>query len=139
MVFLDTNVLVYRFDNDAPQKQQAARKAYIEAVSAGTVLISTQVLQEFYAALSTKFAKRVSREIVLRAVHMLVDLPIVQITPALILAAIGKQQRYTISFWDALIVQAAIAGGARRIYSEDMQHGLEVDGVRIENPFLTAT
>ena len=136
MDFLDTNVLVYRFDGDTPGKQHIARLAYGAAVRAGTALISTQVMQEFYATLSGKFARQVSRDIVLRAVRMLADLPVVQLTPELVLAAIAKHQRYSLSFWDALIVQAAIAGGARRILSENLQHGLVVDGVRIENPFL---
>jgi predicted nucleic acid-binding protein len=136
MDFLDTNVLVYRFDDDAPSKQRLAREAYVAAVSSGTALISTQVLQEFYVTLSGKFAKRVEADVVLGAVRLLAELPVVQLTPELILAAIAKHRRHALSFWDALIVQAAIAGRATRILSEDLQHGLEIEGVRVVNPFL---
>lgn len=136
MDFLDTNVLVYRFDDDAPGKQRLAREAYVAAVSSGTALISTQVLQEFYVTLSWKFAKRVEADVVLGATKLLAELPMVQLTPELILAAIAKHRRHALSFWDALIVQAAIAGRATRILSEDLQHGLQIEGVRVVNPFL---
>lgn len=136
MDFLDTNVLVYRFDDDVPNKQRLARETYVNAVSSGSALISTQVLQEFYATISTKFAKRVDTNVALGAVKLLAVLPMVQLTPELVLAAIAKHRRHALSFWDALIVQAAIAGGADRILSEDMQHGTEFEGVRVENPFL---
>lgn len=135
MDFLDTNVLVYRFDGDAPDKQRRARETYIAAVGSGTALISTQVLQEFYATLSSKFAKRVQADVVLGTVKLLAELPMVLLTPELVLAAIAKHRRHALSFWDALIVQAAIAGKAKRILSEDLQHGLEIEGVRVENPF----
>lgn len=135
MDFLDTNVLVYRFDGDAPDKQRRARETYIAAVGSGTALISTQVLQEFYATLSSKFAKRVEADVVLGTVKLLAELPMVLLTPELVLAAIAKHRRHALSFWDALIVQAAIAGKAKRILSEDLQHGLEIEGVRVENPF----
>jgi predicted nucleic acid-binding protein len=138
MDFLDANVLVYRFDGDAPDKQRRARETYIAAVGSGTALISTQVLQEFYATLSSKFAKRVQADIVLGTVKLLAELPMVLLTPELVLAAIAKHRRHALSFWDALIVQAAIAGKAKRILSEDLQHGLEIEGVRVENPFRGA-
>lgn len=63
-------------------------------------------------------------------------LPLVQVDPSLILAAIGRSRGLGFSFWDALIVEAALAGGANRLLTEDLQHGQEIEGLRVENPFL---
>jgi len=69
-------------------------------------------------------------------VRNLAVLPLVQIDAEIILAAIGTGRRLQFSFWDALIVEAAVAGGADRLLSEDLQHGQVIDGLKIENPFI---
>jgi predicted nucleic acid-binding protein len=137
--FLDTNVLVYRVDRNAAAKQRTAQALTDQLIRSGEALLSTQVLQELYAVLTRQFRPLVSAATAARLVDRFAQIAVVQVTPSIILASIAKHRRYSISFWDALIVQAAIAGGAQRIYSEDFQHGLEIEGVRIENPFLTAT
>jgi predicted nucleic acid-binding protein len=135
MIFLDTNVLVYRVDRDAPSKQRIARDLTHRLIRSGEALVSTQVLQELYAVLTRRFRPLVSPPTAARLVDRFSQIDVVQITPSIILAAIATHQRYAISFWDALIVQAAAAGGAERVLSEDLQDGLEIEGVRIENPF----
>ncbi len=134
-VFLDTNVLVYLFDSGAPAKRQRAREILESETHEGHVLLSTQVLQEFYVAVTRKLSKPLDEKSAERAVHHLASLPIVQVDTPMVLAAIARSRRDHFSFWDALIVESAVVGRANRIYSEDLQHGRVTDGVRIENPF----
>ena len=134
-IFLDTNVLVYLFDSDAPVKQARAREIIETEALGGRALISTQVLQEFYVCITRKLAEPLDPEIAHRAVEDFSVFPIVQVDVRMILSAIQRNRKDKISFWDALIVQAAIHGGAKTIYTEDLQHGRELDGLKIENPF----
>ena len=138
MIFLDTNVLVYRVDRDAPAKQDIARDVTRRLIRSGEALVSTQVLQELYVVLTRRFRPLVSAATAAKLVDWFSQIDVVQITPSIILAAIATHQRHAMSFWDALIVQAASAGDAERVLSEDLQDGLEIEGVRIENPFRAA-
>jgi predicted nucleic acid-binding protein len=133
--FLDTNVLVYAVDEDVPRKKEAADRLIEEEALAGRAILSTQVLQEFYVVSTRRLKRPLSPERAERAVRALATLPVVPIDPRIILAAIARVHRMTLSFWDALIIDAAIAGGATTLYSEDLQDGLEIDGLTIRNPF----
>lgn len=133
--FLDTNVLVYLFDDSAPKKKAKAQEILKSADSEGSALLSTQVLQEFYVSVTKKLAVPLPAEVAERAVIDLAALPLVQVDLPMILAAVRLNQDMNLSFWDALIVAAALAGGAERLFSEDLQDGQEIDGLRIENPF----
>ena len=135
-VFLDTNVLVYLFDLDAPEKQARAQEILESEGASGRALVSTQVLQEFYVSVTRKLAQPLDPETAYRAVEDLASLPMVQIDTTLILSAITRHRKEQVSFWDALIIQAALEGGAGILYTEDLQHGRVMDGLRIENPFL---
>ena len=135
----DTNVLVYLYDNDAPVKKQRAQQLLAEEAGLGQVLLSTQVLQEFFVCVTRKLAEPMPVVDAERAVRRLTAFPVVQVDPTMILDAISISNRYGFSFWDALIVQAAIQGGASTLYSEDMQHDQSIEGVRIVNPFLPQT
>lgn len=70
-------------------------------------------------------------------VRDLAKLPVIGIDSDRILAAIGRSRRMQLSFWDALIIETALAGGADRLITEDLQHGQNIDGLLIENPFLS--
>lgn len=133
--FLDTNVLVYLFDGDTPARQTRAREILQTYGATGQLVISTQVLQEFYVTVTRKLAKPLAPEIAYRAVQNLTALPVCQVTPELVLSAIQRSLSVHLSFWDALIVQAALESGAAALWSEDLQHGQVIDGLRIENPF----
>jgi predicted nucleic acid-binding protein len=135
-VFLDTNVLVYLYDTDAPEKQARARTLLEEHGLAGNAFLSTQVLQEFYVNVARKFARQLSHEEALRATENLSRLPLVQIHTSLILDAISLRRDLQLSFWDALIVRAALEAGCERLLTEDMQPGRRIGELRIENPFL---
>ena len=136
-VFFDTNVLVYLYDTDSPQKQDKAKALLEEHGVSGNAFLSTQVLQEFYVNVSRKFARRLSHEDTLEATTSLSRLPLVQVDVPLILAAVSLGKQVQVHFWDALIIQAALRAGCQRLLTEDLQHGRVIGDLRIENPFLS--
>jgi len=135
-VFIDTNVIVYADDLDAGAKRERAREILQQVLIDGNGVVSTQVLQEFFVAATRKLG--VAAEIARRKVELLARLDVVTIEPSLILDAIDLHRLHPISFWDALIVQSAVASGCRRLLTEDLQSGRNIGGVQIENPFVSA-
>ena len=133
--FFDTNVLVYLFDADSPHKRKQARVLFQKHAEAGDILLSTQVLQEFYVAVTRKLARPLDAAPASEAVASFAALPLVQIDSELILSAVHRSRNSRLSLWDALIVQAAIEGHATTLYSEDLQHGQVLDSLRVVNPF----
>ncbi len=134
-VFLDTNVLVYLFDADAPTKQQRAQALLSSPELRVQMILSTQVLQEFYVSVTRKLAIPLDPDTALKAVQDLAVFPIVPIDTPLILLAIQRSRKAKVSFWDALIVEAALVAGATLLYSEDFQDGAVFGKLRIWNPF----
>jgi predicted nucleic acid-binding protein len=132
--FFDTNLLVTLFDAGAPKKQRIARDLLQEHTASGEILLSTQVLQEFYVAVTRKLAVPLGEEEAHEAVREFAALPLVQVDAETILAAIQLARTRRIAFWDALIVQSALRGGATTLLSEDMQAGAAFDGLRVVNP-----
>lgn len=133
--FVDTNILVYLFDMDAPEKKATVAGLLEREGASGLLVLSTQVLQEFYVVATRKLARPLSPEAAEQAVHDLATLPVRQVTSALILSAIRRSIQSRLSFWDALIVETAVDAGATVILTEDLQHGQVIDGVRVVNPF----
>ena len=133
--FFDANVLASLIDADSPDKRKKARSLFQKHVEAGDILLSTQVLQEFYVVVTRKLARPLDAAVAAEAVSSFAELPLVQIDSELIVSAIHRSRNNQLSFWDALIVQAAIEGHASTLYSEDMQHGLMQDSLRVINPF----
>lgn len=134
--FFDSNVFIYLFDDADPQKQARARSIVASALVADTACISFQVVQETLHVLTRKFAKRVPSEIakdILR--DSLQPFWRVQPSPGLYIRALDLQERYRFSFYDSLIVAAAVEAGCARLLSEDLQDGQRVDQLLIENPF----
>lgn len=134
--FVDTNVLVYLFDRDSANKRKRARELVRAETKASRILLSTQVLQEFFVVVTRKFARPAKPDLAEAAVRGFARLPIVQIDPPMILAAAARSRRDALSFWDALIVEAALAGGAVTLYSEDMQAGRRFGALEVRNPFV---
>jgi predicted nucleic acid-binding protein len=93
-------------------------------------------LQEFYVSVTRKLASPLPPEVAEARVRDFSWLPLVQVDPSLIVAAIARSRRLGFSFWDALIVEAALRAGAGRLLTEDLQDGQEIGGLRVENPFL---
>ncbi len=133
--FFDTNVLVYLFDADSPDKQARAREALQQALEHGAAVISTQVLQEFLVTVTRKLARPLPAAEAETALRRLMELPVVQVDSDLILAAAVSGRRDRISFWDALILAAASTAGCDEVLSEDLQHGRSFGRLRIVNPF----
>ncbi len=131
-VFFDTNVLLYMHGSD-PGKRAWAEELYREYTEAGLALLSTQVVQEFYAAASRKL--RMTREELVDATATLLNLPLIVLDAPQIKAAIRIEERYQISFWDALILAAAESGGADILYTEDLNDGQQYGPVQVRNPF----
>ena len=135
-IFVDTNVLAYLFDDAEPEKQASARARLEAEQRASELVISTQVLQELYVALTKGRAPIATAEIADRAVRTVADgYTTVQVDVPLVLAAIETSRGETISFWDALILEAAARAGCTRLLSEDLNHGQTIAGVVVENPF----
>lgn len=132
--FLDTNVLVYAMDDDEPARQARARALMSEA-RAETHVVSPQVLQEFYQAVTRKIARPVAPEAAAEAVRVLARLTVVPADAAQVVAAIDLHRRYQVSLWDALILQAALTGACDRVLTEDLQDGFRLGSLTVENPF----
>ena len=133
--FVDTNVLVYAHDASEHARNPLARAVLEGLWSTRTGVISTQVLQEFYVVATSPHKLGMSPSDAREVVDLYSAWPVVVLDPILILAASRLQETATISFWDALIVEAARVAGAVRILSEDLAHGQLFEGVRVENPF----
>jgi len=135
-LFIDTNVFVYQLDTRDPRKHAIADAIVGAALANANACISFQVIQE---CLNTVLRKA---EIALDAAAtrlyletVLVPLQHIASSVALYRSALDLQQRWTYSFYDALIVAAALEAGCRRLLSEDLQHGQRIGSLRIENPF----
>lgn len=133
--FFDTNVLVYAFDEGAPEKREAARGLIKAHLDEGDGMLSLQVLREFYAA-ARRLSRPVPDEEAEEAVRYFATFATMPEDTRMVLLAVRRSREHTLSFWDALILEAALRGGADRLLTEDLQHGQEIEGLRIENPFL---
>jgi predicted nucleic acid-binding protein len=131
--FFDTNVLIYADDNSAPAKRERALALLAEHRRVGTGVLSLQVLQEYFVAVTRKLHLDPRRA--RRKVELLAEFDVVAPDLADILAAIDLHRLHQLSFWDALILQAAKQGGCSIVLSENLQDAREIDGLRIVNPF----
>ena len=133
--FVDTNVLVYVFDHDEPEKQAVARRILRTLGETGSLVVGTQVLQEFYVTVTRKLARPLSAAQAELAVRGFAKFPVQRIDTPMVLDAIRRSRATNYSLWDTLIIEAALASGCRRLVSEGMQAGHDIDGLSIENPF----
>jgi len=131
--FFDTNVLVYADDKAAPAKQRRALELVADHRRAGTGVVSLQVLQEYFVTVTRKL--QVDARIARRKVELLAEFDVAAPELADILAAIDLHRLHGLSFWDALIVRSAKQAGCSVLLTEDFQHGREMEGIRIINPF----
>ena len=131
--FIDTNVLVYLFDDDSPGKQARSRSMLDEI--ADSAIISTQVLGEFFVAVTRKLARPLATQQAEAAVEALCGLVVRPVHAGLVKAAIERSRVSRLSYWDALIVETAIEAGAMVLLTEDMHEGQRIENLRIANPF----
>jgi predicted nucleic acid-binding protein len=134
--FLDTNVFVYTFDASAPAKRSRARELVRRAVEMGDGVISWQVAQEFLNVALHRFERPLTpREAAEYVDEVLAPLCRVFPSPDLLRDALAIHTEAGYRFYDSLIVAGALASGARTLYTEDLQSGRELRGLRIEDPF----
>lgn len=135
--FFDTNILIYMYLQDSAEqhfKACIARKLFSDCFTAERGLLSTQVIQEFYAVGTRKLG--MTRQRAYSDVVRFLKLPLVIVGPEHIAGAIDNEAKYQVSFWDGLIVAAAEAGGAEVLYTEDLSDGQMYGGVKAVNPFV---
>jgi predicted nucleic acid-binding protein len=131
--FVDTNILVYAHDFTTGAKHERARALIEKLWSSGGGVLSTQVLQELCINLRRKAARLLSIEGTRRLIEDYSRWEVVVNTAESILQALTIESRYQISFWDALIVQAAGSASATVLYSEDLAEGQTYGAVRVVN------
>ena len=135
--FLDTNIFVYSFDASAPAKARRATGLIRRAVATGKGVVSFQVVQEFFNVALRRFAQPMTladAEQYLAAVFR--PLMTIHSSQALYAEALRLNERYRLSWYDALIVAAAIESQSTLLFSEDLQDGQRFDGLQVQNPFL---
>lgn len=134
--FVDTNILVYAHDAGAKNRHETARELIGELWESNLGVISTQVMQELYVNIVKKTARPLKPKQAQRIISDYLRWDVVVNTGESIVQAFDIESRYRISFWDALVVQAANSAGAEILYSEDLNHGQNYDGVQVINPFV---
>lgn len=135
LVFVDTNVFVYAFDQSAGKKRDLARSLMDQLWSDVRGCVSIQVLQELYVAVTQKvqrpLAQDAAADIVRDLSYWHLHAPVAED----VLGAIGLQRRHMTSFWDAMILWSAQQLGCSNVWSEDLSEGQDYDGIRVINPF----
>lgn len=133
--FVDANVLVYGFDPSAKDKHAAAQQLLERLWQSGTGCLSIQVLQEFFVAVTLKVPRPLPIDEAADRVRELSAWKVFAPVTADILSAIALQKQAAISFWDAMVVHAAAELGSEVLWTEDLNDGQVLRGVRIRNPF----
>ncbi|HTA23348.1 MAG TPA: PIN domain-containing protein [Terriglobales bacterium] len=135
--FLDTNIFAYTFDANAPAKAKKAAQLVRHAAATGQGIVSYQVVQEFFNVALRRFQEPMS---VAEAEQYLITVfrPLLAVhsSPALYVEALRITGKHRIRWYDSLIVAAALESQCETLYTEDLQHGWKIEGLKIENPFL---
>jgi predicted nucleic acid-binding protein len=134
--FFDTNVLLYLFDRQDIAKTTIARRLYVEHGEAADLVLSTQVLQEFYAVLRRK--RLLPPQLALDATRELAGHDVRGTNADGVLRALALAMQHQLSVWDGLIVQAAMDAGCSTLLTEDLQHGRHYGALQVINPFAPA-
>jgi predicted nucleic acid-binding protein len=134
-IFIDTNILIYAYDVTAGKKHQISKNILEDLWYSGLGIISTQVLQEFYVNVVQKIPKPIDIQQAKEIIRDFLKWQVIVNTSDAIIEAIDISLKYGFSFWDSLIIEAAITSGAAVLMSEDLQHGQSIDELTIKNPF----
>ena len=134
MPFVDTNVLLYAISNDPAEHDKAVRAN--EILAARDAALSVQVLQEFYVQ-ATRAGRpdRIAHDHAVRLVESFLRFPVAAMTTNMMRAAMATSERFTISYWDAAILEAARSLRCDVVLSEDLSDGQDYAGVRVVDPF----
>jgi predicted nucleic acid-binding protein len=131
--FLDSNLLLYTDDKRDTRKRETALTVIERCRRSRTGVLSVQVLQEYFTIATRKLG--VEPLVARRKVELFAQFPTVVTESEDVLAAIDLHRLHQVSFWDALIVRAALKGRCVRLYTGDLQDGRRFDGLEIVNPF----
>ena len=134
-VFVDTNIIIYAYDVTSGNKHKVAGDILADLWTSGTGVISTQVLQEFFVNVVQKIPRPIDQKLAKNMVKDFLKWRVVVINGDCILDAIDISMKHRCSFWDSMIIEAAIRGGAALLLSEDLQDGQVIQGVTVKNPF----
>ena len=134
--FVDTNILVYAYDQTAGAKHEKARALVIDLLRTGEGCLSMQVLQEFFVSLTRKIQKPLETAEAARRVAYLAEWNLHVPERSDLFSAIDLHQQLRTSFWDAMMIQSARRLGCRVLWSEDLSNGQSYAGVTVRDPFL---
>jgi predicted nucleic acid-binding protein len=132
--FLDTNIVLYAFDDSEPGKQSLAQELLRKAVRAECV-ISVQVLSEICSTILRKLVVGHPIDLLRQILDQLESVPTVSPDERMVRRALDCHERYGLNFYDGMIIAAAERAGCRKVWSEDLNAGQEYFGVKVENPF----
>ena len=134
--FVDTNILLYAHDRSAGVKHERARGVVERLWTSREGVLSTQVLQELCINLRHKISRPLPAEEIRQIIQDYLSWEVVVNSPSSVLHALDIELRYQISFWDALVLQAAESSGAAVLYSEDLAAGQRYGAIQVVNPLL---
>ena len=134
-IFIDTNILIYSYDKHEPEKQKRAQFLLKEGIQNDNVVISSQVLSEFFCTVTKKIHEPMSSDEAHEIIRQFNIFPIVEVDSDLVNRAIETLKQYHISYWDSLIVAAAERGRCSKLLSEDFNSGQRYYEILAVNPF----
>ena len=134
--FVDTNIIIYAYDISAGKKHEIAKDLLVSLWKSGLGVLSTQVLQEFFAAVTRKLPRPLEPASAKEIISDLLTWEIISHDGQSILEAIDIHVKHGYSFWDSLILESAGRSGASVLLSEDLSSNQVIHGVTIRNPFL---
>lgn len=138
MRFVDTNILIYAISPNPTESEK--QRIALDILVAEELTASVQVLQEFYYQI-TRSSRRdaISHNNAIAFIESIGHIRIQDITFEVFRKAVSFSQRFHISYWDSAILAAAEVAGCIEVYSEDLNHGQDYDGIRVINPFVYST
>ena len=135
-IFVDTSILLFAHDRDAGEKRAIAEQVLRTLWTGRTGLLSTQVLQEFYAEFTRRLESSGARRRARELVEAYSVWPVIQLDAADIVAVCDYADRHQVNVWDASILAAARKGRADVLLSDKLPHGWHISGLEIRNPFV---
>lgn len=136
-VFIDSNIIIYAFDLSAGDKYEIANELIVRLWNSGLGVLSTQVLQEFFVNITQRIPKPLDIITAKEIIQDLLKWDVVFNDGESIVNAIEIHKKHQYSFWDSMIIEAAIKGRCAMLLSEDLADGQTIEGVKIRNPFKT--
>ena len=135
-IFFDTNILVYSYDNSDEVKHINAFNLISNSIFKESIVISSQVVNEFIVIMTTKFKHPITIDEAAKFITKFkINFEIRETQMEDIEKAILLHKNHKFSYWDSLIIATAINVGAEILYSEDLQHGRIINNLKIINPF----